>query len=53
MPGENLAMPVSLSEIELSDLDFTDTVVMREAETNERRTGRRLKQLDTIIDSIA
>lgn len=48
-------MPAKLSEMELSDLDFTDTVVMRGSETNEAAdpTARLLRQLDTLIDSIA
>ena len=48
-------MPAMLSELELSDLDFTDTVVMRGAETNEAAdpTARILRQLDHLIDSIA
>jgi hypothetical protein len=48
-------MPATLGELELSDLDFTDTVVMRGSETNEAAdpTDRVLKQLDTIVDSIA
>jgi len=48
-------MPAKLSELELSDLDFTDTVVMRGSETNEAAdpTDRLLTQLDTIVDSIA
>jgi len=48
-------MAATLGEIELSDLDFTDTVVMRGSETNEAAdpTDRVLKQLDTIVDSIA
>lgn len=48
-------MPAKLSELELSDLDFTDTVVMRGSETNEAAdpTLRLLKQLDTVMDSIA
>jgi hypothetical protein len=48
-------MPASLSELELSDLDFTDTVVMRGSETNEAAdpTDRVLKQLEIIVDSIA
>lgn len=48
-------MPAKLSELELSDLDFTDTVVMRGSETNEAAdpTERVLRQLDTIVDSIA
>lgn len=48
-------MPAKLIELELSDLDFTDTVVMRGSETNEAAdpTDRVLKQLDTIVDSIA
>jgi hypothetical protein len=48
-------MPAKLSELELSDLDFTDTVVMRGAETNEAAdpAERILRQIDTLIDSIA
>lgn len=48
-------MPATLSELELSDLDFTDTVVMRGSETNEAAdpTDRVLKQLETIVDPIA
>jgi hypothetical protein len=48
-------MPAKLSELELSDLDFTDTVVMRGSETNEAAdpTARVLRQLDILIDSIA
>ncbi len=48
-------MPATLSELELSDLDFTDTVVMRGSETNEAvdPTDRVLMQLDTVVDSIA
>ena len=48
-------MPAKLSELELSDLDFTDTVVMRGADTNEAAdpTERILRQLDLLIDSIA
>jgi hypothetical protein len=48
-------MPAKLSELELSDLDFTDTVIMRGTETNEAAdpAQRLLKQLDTIMDSIA
>jgi len=56
IPGlEGYDMPAQLSELELSDLDFTDTVVMRGSETNEAAdpTDRVLKQLDTIVDSIA
>ncbi|MCC6535290.1 MAG: hypothetical protein IT531_22305 [Burkholderiales bacterium] len=45
-------MPATLSEL---DLDFTDTVVMRGAETNEAvdPTERILKHLDLLMDSIA
>ena len=48
-------MPAKLSELELSDLDFTDTVVMRGAETNEAAdpTLRLLSHLDAVMDSIA
>ncbi len=48
-------MPATLSELELSDLDFTDTVMMRGSETNEAAdpTERVLKQLDYVIDSMA
>jgi hypothetical protein len=48
-------MPAKLSEFELSDLDFTDTVVMRGEETNEAvdPTERILGQLDLLVDSIA
>lgn len=48
-------MPATLSELELSDLDFTDTVVMRGSDTNEAAdpTLRLLKHLDLIMDSIA
>ena len=48
-------MPAKLSELELSDLDFTDTVVMRGVETNEAAdpTARILRHLDQLIDSIA
>ena len=48
-------MPAKLSEVELSDLDFTDTVVMRGEETNEAvdPTERILGQLDLLVDSIA
>jgi len=48
-------MPAKLSELELSDLDFTDTVVMRGSETNEAAdpTLRLLKHLDMVMDSIA
>jgi hypothetical protein len=48
-------MPASLSELDLSDLDFTDTVVMRGADTNEAAdpTERVLKQLEAVVDSIA
>src|SRR5690606_7271575 len=52
---ENRIMPAKLSEVELSDLDFTDTVVMRGEETNEAvdPTERILGQLDLLVDSIA
>ena len=48
-------MPAKLNDQELSDLDFTDTVVMRGADTNEATdpTARILRQLDVLIDSIA
>ena len=48
-------MPATLSELDLSDLDFTDTVIMRGSETNEAAdpTERVLKQLDTVVDSMA
>jgi hypothetical protein len=48
-------MPAMLSELELSDLDFTDTVVMRGAEANEASdpTVRILRQFDALVDSIA
>lgn len=48
-------MPAMLSELELSDLDFTDTVVMRGSETNEAvdPTERILKHLDMLVDSLA
>jgi hypothetical protein len=55
MPEENSPMPATLSERELSDLDFTDTVVMRESETNEAAdpTEHVLKKLDYVIDLMA
>lgn len=48
-------MPARLSEAELSDLDFTDTVVMRNVEPSAGidATERILRHLDTLIDSIA
>jgi hypothetical protein len=48
-------MPAKLSELELSDLDFTDTVVMRGADTNEAAdpTERILRQIEILVDSIA
>lgn len=48
-------MPAKLSELELSDLDFTDTVVMRGVDTNEAvdPTLRLLKHLEATMDSIA
>ncbi|MCC7082612.1 MAG: hypothetical protein IT530_18255 [Burkholderiales bacterium] len=48
-------MPAKLNELELSDLDFTDTVVMRGAETNEAAdpTVRILRHFDSLVDSIA
>lgn len=48
-------MPAKLGELELSDLDFTDTVVMRGSDTNEAvdPTLRLLKQVDAVMDSIA
>ena len=48
-------MPAKLSELELSDLDFTDTVVMRGDETNEAvdPTERILRQIEILVDSIA
>lgn len=48
-------MPAVLSELELSDLDFTDTVVMRGAHASEATdpTVRILRQFDALVDSIA
>jgi hypothetical protein len=48
-------MPAKLSELELSDLDFTDTVVMRGSDANEAAdpTMRLLRHLETVMDSIA
>lgn len=48
-------MPAMISELELSDLDFTETVMLRspDAEEGPERTDRVLKQLDSLIDSIA
>lgn len=48
-------MPAKVSEFELSDLDFTDTVQMHGSTTNEASdpTERVLAQLDVLIDSIA
>jgi hypothetical protein len=48
-------MPAVLSEQELSDLDFTDTVVMRGTAANEASdpTVRILRQFDALVDSIA
>jgi len=48
-------MPATFSKLELSDLDFTDTVVMRESETNEAAdpTDRVLEELECVIDSMA
>ena len=48
-------MPAMISELELSDLDFTETVMLRASESHEVPDGtdRVLKQLDTLIDSIA
>lgn len=48
-------MPAKLSELELSDLDFTDTVVMRGSDTNEAAdpTQRLLRHLEALMDSIA
>jgi hypothetical protein len=44
-----------ISELELSDLDFTDTVMLRATDAPEGtdRTDRVLKHLDSLIDSIA
>ena len=48
-------MPAVLSELELSDLDFTDTVVMRGTEASEASdpTVRILRQFDALVDSVA
>ena len=48
-------MPATLSELELSDLDFTDTVVVRNSEANEAAdpTEHVLRQLDSVVDSMA
>lgn len=48
-------MPAMISDLELSDLDFTETVMLRGPEAGEGADGidRVLKQLDTLIDSIA
>ena len=48
-------MPAKLGELELSDLDFTETVVMRGDNANEAAdpTERILRSLDILIDSIA
>jgi len=49
-------MPATMiSELELSDLDFTETVMLRSSESSEGTDGtdRVLKHLDTLIDSIA
>jgi len=48
-------MPSKLSERELSDLDFTDTVVMRQMPAYDAidSSQRLLKQLDTLMDGIA
>jgi hypothetical protein len=48
-------MPATLSELELSDLDFTETVMVHGSETREvvDPTERLLKHLDTVVDAIA
>jgi hypothetical protein len=48
-------MPAKLGDPELSDLDFTDTVVMRGSDANEATdpTQRLLRQLEILMDSIA
>lgn len=48
-------MPASFSERELSDLDFTETVMMCGSETNGTAdpTEHLLTQLDAIVDAIA
>ena len=48
-------MPATLSELELSNLDFTETVGVREADAPDAvdPTERLLKYLDTVIDAIA
>ena len=48
-------MPAMISELELSDLDFTETVMLHPAEAQEGSDGtdRVLDQLDVVIDSIA
>jgi len=48
-------MPAAHSELEQSNLDFTETVVVQGEETHETvdPTERLLKHLDTVIDAIA
>jgi hypothetical protein len=48
-------MPATLREPQLSDLDFTDTVVVRAEDAHEGAddTERLLRHLDTVIDAIA
>jgi len=48
-------MPAPVSDGELSDLDFTSTVVMHAPDANEAAdpTGKVLKHLDAVVDSIA
>jgi len=48
-------MPATLSELELSDLDFTETVVVHPSQAREAvdPTERLLKHLDAVVDAIA
>ncbi len=48
-------MPATVSELQQSNLDFTETVTVQEPEAREAvdPTERLLKQLDTVIDAIA
>jgi hypothetical protein len=53
--SETLVMSASLSALDLSDPDFTDTVEIRGHESNEASepTERLLAQLDSVVDAIA
>ena len=55
VPWEIPTMPAMTSELELSDLDFTATVMLPTAESREATDGtdRVLAQLEVVIDSIA